>query len=100
MFTPPGLTPGGVLLPPGTLGGSKKHKILASVLANHQERNLMKKLSPSLFYFFFAVFLLSVLDLTWARAPETAKIVFSSDREGDLDLYLMNPDGSEDCETN
>ena len=63
-------------------------------MANHHERTFMKKFPPSLFYFFCAALFFSVLDLSWARALETAKIVFSSDREGDLDLYLMNPDGS------
>lgn len=29
-----------------------------------------------------------------AKAPETAKIVFSSNRDGNLEIYLMNPDGS------
>ncbi len=29
-----------------------------------------------------------------AKAPETAKIVFSSSRDGNLEIYLMNPDGS------
>ena len=31
----------------------------------------------------------------YAKAPETAKIVFSSNRDGNLEIYLMNPDGSE-----
>lgn len=30
----------------------------------------------------------------YAKAPETAKIVFSSNRDGNLEIYLMNPDGS------
>ena len=31
-----------------------------------------------------------------AKAPATAKIAFSSWRGGNLDIYLMNPDGSEE----
>ncbi len=31
----------------------------------------------------------------WAQAPETPKIVFSSTREGNRDIYLMNPDGTQ-----
>ena len=30
-----------------------------------------------------------------AKAPDTAKIAFWADREGTRDIYLMNPDGSE-----
>ena len=33
--------------------------------------------------------------LVLAKAPTTAKIVFGASREGNRDLYLMNPDGSE-----
>ena len=51
---------------------------------------------------FLLFFLLSVaaLDIgiyeVWAEAPTTAKIVFSSWRDGNLDIYLMNSDGSEE----
>ena len=31
----------------------------------------------------------------YAQAPKTAKIVFSANREGNRDIYLMNPDGSQ-----
>ena len=31
---------------------------------------------------------------TWAQAPETAKIVFMSKRDGNPEIYIMNPDGS------
>lgn len=31
----------------------------------------------------------------WAKAPETAKIVFTSWRDGNGEIYTMNPDGSE-----
>ena len=51
---------------------------------------------------FLLFFLLSVAALNinvyevWAEAPPTAKIVFSSWRHRNLDIYLMNPDGSEE----
>ena len=31
----------------------------------------------------------------WAKAPTTAKIAFSSNRSGNWDIYIMNPDGSQ-----
>ena len=31
----------------------------------------------------------------WAKAPMTAKIAFSSNRGGNWDIYIMNPDGSQ-----
>lgn len=31
----------------------------------------------------------------WAKAPTTAKIVFMSKRDGNAEIYIMNPDGSE-----
>ena len=51
---------------------------------------------------FLLFFLLSVavLDIgiyeVWAEAPTSAKIAYSSWREGNLDIYVMNPDGSEE----
>ncbi|MCE2415654.1 TolB family protein [Candidatus Poribacteria bacterium] len=30
-----------------------------------------------------------------AKAPDTAKVVFASSRDGNYEIYLMNPDGSE-----
>ena len=41
----------------------------------------------------FALVLASVYPLS-ARAPRTEKIAFSSNRDGALDIYIMNPDGS------
>ena len=51
---------------------------------------------PKLFALFTCVSFLvcSICPPTWAKAPETAKIAFSSDRDGNLEIYLMNPDGS------
>ena len=31
----------------------------------------------------------------WAKAPRTAKIAFASNRDGNWEIYLMNPDGSQ-----
>lgn len=31
----------------------------------------------------------------WAKAPSTAKIVFTSNRDGNSEIYVMNPDGSQ-----
>ena len=33
-------------------------------------------------------------DLLWAKAPATAKIVFTSSRDNNREIYIMNPDGS------
>ena len=30
----------------------------------------------------------------WAKAPGTAKIAFTSDRDGNAEIYIMNPDGA------
>ena len=37
----------------------------------------------------------SNITAVWAKAPETAKIVFMSKRDGNPEIYIMNPDGSE-----
>ena len=42
---------------------------------------------------FLAFSLLSIS--AFAKAPETAKIVFTSNREGNSEIYIMNPDGSD-----
>ena len=52
------------------------------------------------YFFLFAVggvglLSASVSDIC-AAAPATAKIAFSSWRDGNLDIYLINPDGSEE----
>ncbi|MDE0427609.1 MAG: hypothetical protein OXN25_22370 [Candidatus Poribacteria bacterium] len=33
--------------------------------------------------------------LAFAQTPKTAKIAFQSNRDGNDDIYLMNPDGSQ-----
>ncbi len=35
------------------------------------------------------------LSAVLAKAPETAKIVFTSKRDGNFEIYIMNPDGSD-----
>ena len=51
-------------------------------------------------FFLSAVVSVSLLSVSicgiCAKAPATAKIAFSSWRDGNLDIYLMNPDGSEE----
>ncbi len=47
-----------------------------------------------LYSFSFALVLASVYPLS-ARAPRTEKIAFSSNRDGAWDIYIMNPDGSD-----
>ena len=41
------------------------------------------------------LFVFSGSTAVWAKAPETAKIVFMSKRDGNAEIYIMNPDGSE-----
>ena len=36
-----------------------------------------------------------ILPAAFAKAPATAKIVFTSNRDGNPEIYIMNPDGSE-----
>ena len=42
-----------------------------------------------------ALFLFSQRTSVYAQAPETEKIVFVSKRDGNAEIYIMNPDGSE-----
>ena len=48
-----------------------------------------------IFYALNALLTFSILSITFAKAPTTAKIVFSSNRDGNSEIYTMNPDGSE-----
>ena len=49
--------------------------------------------------FVFAILNVLILDvsvcLDFATAPATAKILFTSSRDGNYEVYMMNPDGSE-----
>ena len=48
------------------------------------------------FLFWGLAFILSGAQIStvFARAPVTAKIVFASTRDGNSEIYIMNPDGS------
>ncbi len=51
-------------------------------------------------YLLFFFFIFSLVSLCWtahifAEAPKTAKIAFWADRGGTRDIYLMNPDGTD-----
>ena len=46
-------------------------------------------------YTISALFLFSHSTSVYAQAPETEKIVFVSKRDGNAEIYIMNPDGSE-----
>ena len=46
-------------------------------------------------YTLSALFVFSGDSAVWARAPETAKVVFMSKRDGNAEIYTMNTDGSE-----
>ena len=50
------------------------------------------------FQFFSALGLILIIvgaHTVFAKAPKTAKIAFSSNRDGNWEIYLMNPDGSQ-----
>ena len=46
-------------------------------------------------YAISALFLFSHNVNVWAQVPETEKIAFVSKRDGNAEIYIMNPDGSE-----
>ena len=55
----------------------------------------MRRTMPILFFFFSLVPLTVSVCVVFAKPPDTAKIAFSANREGNRDIYLMNPDGSQ-----
>lgn len=55
------------------------------------EESIMKRLCYMLSTFFIFAPLSAILP----KAPETAKIVFTSRRDGNFEIYSMNPDGSD-----
>ena len=56
----------------------------------------MKYKSLFLFYLFSQIVLYTnICPVSWGGAPTTAKIVFASRKDGNLDIYTMNPDGTE-----
>ena len=48
-----------------------------------------------IFYGLSALLVLGIYSGALAKAPATAKIVFTSNRDGNSEIYIMNPDGSE-----
>lgn len=49
----------------------------------------------SIFYILSLVILSVSVSSSWAKSPKTAKIVFTSTRDGNKEIYTMNPDGSQ-----
>lgn len=49
----------------------------------------------SIFYILSLVVLSASVSSSWAKSPKTAKIVFTSTRDGNKEIYTMNPDGSQ-----
>ena len=47
------------------------------------------------FYIMSGILLCANVSSLFAKAPETAKIVFRSMRDGNFEIYTMNPDGSD-----
>ena len=47
------------------------------------------------FYIISGILLCANVSSLFAKAPETAKIVFGSNRDGNFEIYIMNPDGSD-----
>lgn len=45
-------------------------------------------------YALSVLLVLGVLSSVWAKAPVTAKIAFTSNRDGNYEIYIMNPDGT------
>ena len=55
------------------------------------QKNSMKPIS----YALSVLLVLGTLSAAFAKAPGTAKIAFTSNRDGNSEIYIMNPDGSE-----
>ncbi len=49
----------------------------------------------SVFYIFFLTLVCGGVYQVFAKAPTTPKILFTSSRDGNSEIYMMNPDGSE-----
>ena len=54
----------------------------------------MKRIRPFVFSCVNLVLLFIYVGQVWAKAPTTEKIVFTSDRDGNAEIYIMNPDGT------
>ena len=49
----------------------------------------------SVFYIFLLTLVCGTVSPLFAKTPTTPKILFTSSRDGNRDIYMMNPDGSE-----
>lgn len=49
----------------------------------------------SVFSIIFLMLMCETVCPLFAKAPTTPKILFTSRRDGNLEVYMMNPDGSE-----
>jgi len=49
----------------------------------------------SIFSITFLMLIYATISPLFAKAPTTSKILFTSRRDGNLEVYMMNPDGSE-----
>ena len=49
----------------------------------------------SIFYALSVLLIFGVFSVAFAKAPTTAKILFTSNRDGNSEIYIMNPDGSD-----
>ena len=64
-----------------------------SILFSSRARSYTKF---TIFSYTISVLLLFVsISAVWAKAPTTGKIVFTSTRDGNSKIYIMNPDGSD-----
>ena len=55
----------------------------------------MKRKCQILCVLFITALLHTSITIAWAKAPTTPKILFTSARDGNREVYIMNPDGSE-----
>ena len=69
------------------------HIILNSSL--YEYKRPYKKHMKLIFCALSALLTFSILSAAIARAPAIAKIAFTSNRDGNFEIYIMNPDGSE-----
>ena len=56
---------------------------------------MMHHIVKSILYTLSTLLAFGILSATVAKARATPKIVFTSNREGNFEIYIMNPDGSE-----
>ena len=59
------------------------------------ETNYRQLKLTSILVIFSLILVCSSICPIWAKAPETPKVVFASFRDGNRDIYLMDPDGTQ-----